>query len=416
MKGAKNKWVVVLLGLCCLLVLPAVAQKQESVLNILEKSRKAYQDIKTITGRLEIFLGSPEPGADMLVGQLAGDIRLKRVEADTSLGWYIADQFVLEDNPSMGYKVYYTGDSLIYFNLEDSTLSNESPRDAYSEWGFTTIHEWTNTIDLFYERLLLPDSVFEKKEDAWLIGQVSLGRDTVIAGRNCFVLENWKEDSRPELQVVFSNFEKLAIDKKNYFPVYHYKHFKRSVNGQPNIDQVNQTILSGLQLNKHIPDRDFQLQEKIRVKQPENVVQLVKGDQVPDWKLADINGDSLSLYQQKRKCILLEFSYVGCGACAMAAQEIQREVLDSCDREKFTFICINPVDSYGMIKKYAKEMKITYPMLKGSKELAGQYGITGYPQIFVLDSQYRIIRIISGYSPGVGKELREMIENSEEII
>lgn len=386
------------------------AQPAGKILRILERIQQTYVKMKTLTARQTIILGSPQPETDLIVGHLEGSVCLKKQAADSLLGWNFVNTFCMEERGE-GYQVYYLGDSLVYFTLENVLMEKDPATKSDTEWGFGTFQKWQQKVCLYYDRLCLPDSVFQQRypEDAWLVGAISLAADTVIDGRHCYVLENRQTGTVPKLQVDTRNYERLAVDKQSYLPVCLFTHFVRNVKGKPHIDQKNQTQLHEWRLNEPVPDFVFSIPEIIRSEAVPAVEELQEGDRMPDGNLINMQGDTLALYDFEAERMVLEFCYIGCGACALAFDEIQEHVLDVCEQKKYLFLCINPLDSYGLMKKYVQEMSVACPYLKGESQWVKQCGITGFPRFFVLDRNFRIRKVISGYWEGMGKYLREFL-------
>lgn len=405
----------VLVFLCCFCSLTLVisAQKRPDVLKILEKLNKSACSVQTLSGKLESIYRSPEPETDIIVGKITGNFRFKKVATDTALGWYLMGEFFSHGEKTDGFKVYYNGDSLRWYSLKDASAEVSSPASALSVWGFGDFMENVKTLELWKNRLVLPDSVFERLEDSWLVGEISRGKDTLVEGHKCYVLENYKEGEKPEFKVKYRRYDRLVIDPKLSFLIAHCSHFQRFVNGKPGIDQIVQREMSRLQINKEIPDSVFQFKEKTKIVEPPVRIEWKKGDQMPDFRLPDLKGDTVALYTQKGKLIILNFGYFGCGNCAMLNQEIKREVLDSCDVDKFRYLYINLRDPLETMRAYAKDRKVAYPMLKGDEEMERRYGIIGYPHLFILDENYKILRMVPGYFEGIGKKIREIIHEAE---
>lgn len=410
--------------LCCFICIlfsdgysqrPTSSPKDTELFNILNQTHHTYKKITTISGTLELKTSSPEPGVNFTINHVIGHICQKRITKDTIWGWYVANEFRDEQEPSDKHKAYYNGDSLIFFYSKDSSIVKESPLKT-QDFGFSTFNDWKEKIELYKERLLLTDSLFQKKERAWLTGNITLGKDTVINGKTCYVIKNRKEGNIPKFQVRYINSEIMAIDKKTFYPVFSRRHFQRFVNEQPQIDQTIYEILSNIKLNESVPNTVFEMKEKGKITTDKTIttVKLKIGDLAPNWKLRSISGDTISLYDQKEKPIILVFSYIGCGACISMMHEVKEEVLNVSDRKAFHFIYIDPIDSFEFMKKYAKELKIDYPMLVGTKKLTDEYGISnGFPYILILNKDHTIQRIFPGYFKGVGKAIKETIDTEK---
>ena len=144
----------ILLGiyLICIVAFSSLAEKKEDVLKVLKKTNKTYEKIKTISGDLDILLGSPAPETDMLIAHDIGSFQFKKMKADTSLGWYLVTEFKDKDiQQNNGYELYYSGDSAFWFSLNDSTVEKSSIDDISSDCGWGIFIDWRQRVDLYYK-------------------------------------------------------------------------------------------------------------------------------------------------------------------------------------------------------------------------------------------------------------------------
>lgn len=400
----------ILLGLVLLCGFPwGCARKAGELSEVLERTCQTCEALKTMTANLFIDLGSPEPGVEMSIGQNEGHVCMKRADAGDAVGWYFANE-IHTRNYGEGYRVWYGGDSLTFLMLPDSSVTREGSDGASGDWGMETWKESTNKVVHYHARLTLPDSVFGKRENAWLVGEITWGRDTVIGGRACWRVENRKSGGKEEQKSRYDKTEWVAIDKGLYLPVAYFSHFHKDVDGLAQIDQKTWHVFTDVQINKPLEDSLFHFRPEGKHIEEKILHELKEGDIAPDWTLADVYGDSVSLHALRKEYILLNFGHVACGACVMATGDIERNVLKHCDREKVAFLYIDLLDSEEVMRKYAAEKGVDYPFLKGNKELEVLYGVTGYPRLFLLDGNFRVVKVFPGYFEGIGKTIRKYLK------
>ncbi|MCS6991703.1 MAG: thioredoxin family protein [Chitinophagales bacterium] len=116
------------------------------------------------------------------------------------------------------------------------------------------------------------------------------------------------------------------------------------------------------------------------------------GDKVADFRLKNVDGSMVSLYEQKEaKGAIVIFT---CNHCPYAKAYEQRIIeLDKTYRPKgFPVLAINPNDpkrvpddSFENMVKRAKEKKYTFPYLfDETQQVARTFGATRTPQVFLL--------------------------------
>jgi len=135
----------------------------------------------------------------------------------------------------------------------------------------------------------------------------------------------------------------------------------------------------------------------------------LQGKSAPDWKLKDLDGKTHTLKQYRGKVVLLDFWYRGCPWCIRAMPQLNQLARDFQGK---------PVQVLGMnIDKdtadaqfVVDKLKLNYPNLRAG-EMPKQYGVTGYPTVFVIDRKGVIRDIDIGYSPDVGAKLTRSVQS-----
>ncbi|MCX5665541.1 MAG: TlpA disulfide reductase family protein [Candidatus Omnitrophica bacterium] len=120
------------------------------------------------------------------------------------------------------------------------------------------------------------------------------------------------------------------------------------------------------------------------------------GSDAPDFSLADINGNKVSLSNFNGKVVILDFFASWCPPCKM-------EIPDFIALEKtygdkgFAMIGVALVSAVEA-KEFAGKMGINYPVLVDDGKASEIYGpIRSIPTTFIIDKSGKIVKIYIGY-------------------
>lgn len=103
-----------------------------------------------------------------------------------------------------------------------------------------------------------------------------------------------------------------------------------------------------------------------------------------DFKLKDMNGATVNLAHYKGKVVLLNFWATWCGPCKVEIPEFVRAYEAHKDKG-FVVLGVSIDDTPEQLRDFAKQYKITYPMLLNQENVEQAYGpIYGVPvSIFI---------------------------------
>ena len=124
---------------------------------------------------------------------------------------------------------------------------------------------------------------------------------------------------------------------------------------------------------------------------------LAVGDEAPDKELSTLDGTGTgSLADYRGEWVLVNFWASWCEPCrseAPALEELHRSHPDG-----FTVVGINLDDNTGDAGAFVEEYGLTYPQLRDGdgRERRDAYGMTGFPESFLVDPEGRIALIRRG--------------------
>lgn len=135
----------------------------------------------------------------------------------------------------------------------------------------------------------------------------------------------------------------------------------------------------------------------------------------PDFLLPDLNGQVVRLSQLKGKVVLLNVWTTWCPPCRkeMPTMETLYRRLKSAD---FLMLAVSQdVDGQHTVVPYLQEGGFTFPVLLDVQgEVGKKYGVTGYPETFIIDRQGNVVYHHIGYNdwsqPAVETALRRLAD------
>jgi cytochrome c biogenesis protein CcmG, thiol:disulfide interchange protein DsbE len=136
---------------------------------------------------------------------------------------------------------------------------------------------------------------------------------------------------------------------------------------------------------------------------------LAVGDRAPDKELSALGGTSTGRIADYRgKWVLLNFWASWCEPCRSEApllEDLQRRY----GGPRFTVLGVDLYDSSDDALSFTRQYGLSYPQLReaGGDDRKEAYGMTGFPESFLIDPQGKIAVIRRG--PVSGAYLREAI-------
>lgn len=142
-----------------------------------------------------------------------------------------------------------------------------------------------------------------------------------------------------------------------------------------------------------------------------SVETLATDDMAPEFALATVGGDSLSLASLRGQVVLLDFWATWCGPC-----RIEMPVLQDLYEEQFAgrdveIVAVSTdVSPHPIVDNFVERYGLTFPVLVNGLAVQAQYRVTGLPTLFIIDQAGTIRHVHVGYRPGAEQALVEQVE------
>ncbi len=133
------------------------------------------------------------------------------------------------------------------------------------------------------------------------------------------------------------------------------------------------------------------------------------GQPAPTFKLADLNGNQVSLDQFKGKVVLLDFWATWCGPCRMSMPLLEK--LQSQYTADLALLAINLQEPRDLVASYVRTQNLhSRVLLDEEGEVGRVYRSSSIPMQVLIDKEGVIRHVQLGFSPRMGEQLREQID------
>ena len=142
------------------------------------------------------------------------------------------------------------------------------------------------------------------------------------------------------------------------------------------------------------------------------------GPQAPDFVAQDLKGQAVKLSSHRGKVVFLNLWTTWCPPCRMEMPAMQ-ELAKKLAGEDFVMLGVSEDDGgKAEVEKFVEEMKIGFPVLIDPEgDVGRRYGITGYPETFVIDRDGRQVARFIGprdwRDPAIERDLRTLISTGK---
>lgn len=136
---------------------------------------------------------------------------------------------------------------------------------------------------------------------------------------------------------------------------------------------------------------------------------LIEGQAAPDFTLATVAGDSLSLASLQGQVVLVDFWATWCGPCVVEMPVLQ-QLYDDFEGRGVEIVAVSTDVTPAKVPRFVDRHGLTFPVLLGGLSVQALYRVTALPTLYVVDQQGTIRHVHVGYTPGNEVKLIEEVE------
>ena len=114
----------------------------------------------------------------------------------------------------------------------------------------------------------------------------------------------------------------------------------------------------------------------------------------PDFTIKTFEGENITLSKLTDKPVVINFWASWCGPCRVEAEAL--EATWQKYKDKIYFLGLNYRDNKKDALAFIKEFKVTYPNGPDEDNISSDYGLTGVPETFVVNTDGEITEHILG--------------------
>lgn len=117
------------------------------------------------------------------------------------------------------------------------------------------------------------------------------------------------------------------------------------------------------------------------------------GFPAPDFSLKDLQGQHRRLSEFRGKVVFLNIWATWCPPCRLEMPSMEHLYRRLKDRDFVMLAVSEDEDGVLTVQKFVDQMGITFPVLVDPEGVVpGRYGVTGYPETFIIDREGRVIQ------------------------
>jgi thiol-disulfide isomerase/thioredoxin len=144
---------------------------------------------------------------------------------------------------------------------------------------------------------------------------------------------------------------------------------------------------------------------------PQKRLELLPKDTIaPNWSLISLKDKTVNLSDYKGEFVLIDFFYKSCYPCILVFPTLQK-LHKKYNNKGLNIIGIDPYDTKEKddIDNFLAKHGVTYTILLGGEDVAKEYHVSGYPTIYLIDKEGKIIFTQVGYGENTADKIEKII-------
>jgi len=140
-----------------------------------------------------------------------------------------------------------------------------------------------------------------------------------------------------------------------------------------------------------------------------------KGQQIPEFNLISISGDTIRSMDLKGKVVLINFFATWCKPCLMELPHVQKDVWDKYGkRTDFSLLVIGRGHDASEIIKFQKKYEFDLPLFPDKdKNIYKLFADKYIPRNYIIDKDGKVVYLSTGYTE---QEFELMLEKLNKLL
>ena len=148
-----------------------------------------------------------------------------------------------------------------------------------------------------------------------------------------------------------------------------------------------------------------------RLPAPQPSPYFTTGQQLPSFKLRDIQGRKYDSKELIGKIVVLNFWFINCGPCRLEIPELNKLVQHYAQREDVVFLAV-ALDERTAVQTFVGQRPYDYALVADGRYVAERYGVKSFPTNLVIDRQGKVV-FHAQYHPNMAAYLQKAIEEAK---
>lgn len=406
MERMKN--LVLILGLCTILLSSCSKPNAEK---ILKKSYEKCQSIKNGYYEMTHYMKYMSD-ADTISSNFY--CHFEKLPDDTIYSSAFHYQFYRDGE----YKrdVLYTGEDFVRYSKNDS-IGNIMSKMLWAKEIKSFSHNYT-----FYSPLTNNKSYPLPKDSAYFDDDhiFELLGEKTINGIPCYHIKMNiipTNDSTTMFKTLRAE-KNYWISKRDYIPIQYSLAYDLVMNNDT-MYQFEKNVLTKYELDNLKVEEELKLSSIpsyiiLKDYEPSKRPELLDLATIaPNWSLISLDDEIVKLTDFKGQIVLIDFFYKSCYPCMLALPALQ-ELHEKYNDKGLKIVGIDPYDTKEEddIENFLAKRGVTYTILLGGKDVAKEYHVSGYPTIYMIDKEGKVLFTQVGYGEGTEEKLEEVIKQN----